>query len=103
LIVLPVTRLYNRERTFRSSEIVHPRVPEPYVGLHPYDAGRLNIEDGMRVAVKAGDSEPVEVTARVSDLNPTGVLVLPRHLTDAPTPLTITTGTVSIVRELSAV
>lgn len=102
LLVIPTTRLYNRARIFQPTTIVDVRVPEAYVEISAEDARRLKIADGALVAVTV-DGASVEARAHVRDDVPAGALVLPRHLAETPAPLTITTGEVSIVRELSAV
>ncbi len=105
LLILPVTRLYNRERTFQPSvdDIMHPRVADPYVELNTHDAKKLNIHNGDTVEVAAGDGLVVQVRAQVNDSAPQGTAILPRHLTTTAVPMTLTVGEVSKVSEALAV
>jgi NADH-quinone oxidoreductase subunit G len=94
-MVVPVTRLYNRERTFRSAELVHPRVPDAFVEINSADAKKLGISNGDTVHINlGGETQPVAARAHVNGGAPKGTVVLPRHLSDAPAPLTITAGDV---------
>ncbi|MBZ0278100.1 MAG: NADH-quinone oxidoreductase subunit NuoG [Anaerolineae bacterium] len=96
LLVVPAARLYNRERTFRSSELVHPRVPDAYVEINAADAERLNIQNGDLVKISAA-GVTVQAQAHVNGAAPKGTVILPRHLSDTPAPLAITAGEVSKV------
>jgi NADH-quinone oxidoreductase subunit G len=101
LVVIPTTSLYNRQRNFRPSLLVEPRILAPYAVINSADAEAKGIRQGdvIQVAV-AGVS--VNVRANVSDEMSQGALALPRHLTDAATPMVITTGTVNKVSEAVA-
>jgi NADH-quinone oxidoreductase subunit G len=94
MLVVPTTRLYNRERVFQPSELMHARIPEPYVEINSADADRLKIKDGDFVTVKA-QSVSVRVRAHVNGGAPAGTVILPRHLTDSAIPLTISVGEVT--------
>lgn len=96
MLVIPTTRLYNRERTFRPSTLVHPRVMMPYVEINAADAESMGIISGDVVEVAFG-SGAVRVKAHVNGGAPRGTVVLPRHLTDAAVPLAITAGKISKV------
>jgi NADH-quinone oxidoreductase subunit G len=97
LLVVPTTRLYNRERVFRPSALVHARVPEPYVEINQADADKLGISTGDTVQVTFGEGIAVRARAHVNGGAPKGIVVLPRHLSDTPAPLAITAGEVSKV------
>ncbi|HLU11455.1 MAG TPA: hypothetical protein VK003_17400, partial [Oceanobacillus sp.] len=60
---------------------------------------KLKVNDGDMVQVKVGDVE-VRVRAHVNGTAPEGVVLLPRHLADSATPMTIEAGQVSKVSEL---
>lgn len=96
LMVIPVTRLYNRASTFKPSTIVHPRVLMPYVEINEADANKMGIAQGDVVEVTAGRSS-LRVKASVNGAAPEGAVVLPRHMTDAAAPLTLTVGQLSKV------
>jgi NADH-quinone oxidoreductase subunit G len=97
LLIVPTTRLYNRERTFLPSELMHPRVPDPYVEINSADAKKLGINNGDVVQVSAENGISVQVRAHVNGGAPQGAVILPRHLSETVTPLTITSGEVTKV------
>jgi NADH-quinone oxidoreductase subunit G len=96
LVVIPTTQLYNRESVFEPSVMMHPRVLMPYAEINAADAEQWNIASGDVIEVTAGDVS-VRVKAYVNGGTPQGSVLLPRHLTDQPVPLTITTGEVKKV------
>jgi NADH-quinone oxidoreductase subunit G len=51
VLLVPVRRLYDREAAFYKTELLHQRVPAPYVALNQADAERLGVTDGGRVRV----------------------------------------------------
>ena len=102
LLALPVTRLYNRERTFAPSRLVHARVPQPYAEISPADAKRLKIKDGETIALAADGLPVVRVRAAVSAGAPDGAVIVPRHLTAEPVPLAPAVVEVSKAGELVA-
>lgn len=90
-LVVPVTRLYNREKTFESSTLMHARIPAPYAELHSDDAKKLGVVPGDYVEVTfEGGSVRVQVV--INDEQAKGMVVLPRHLTAAATPYAPTEG-----------
>ncbi len=98
VVVVPTTRLYNRESTFRPSEteVMSQRVPSAYVEINAADAKKLGIANGDTVQVSVADTK-LQVRAHVNGGTGEGVVVLPRHLTDSAAPLNITVGEVSKV------
>jgi NADH-quinone oxidoreductase subunit G len=95
VIVVPVKRLYNRERMFRPSELMHPRVSDPFVEINSADAKNMGINNGDTVKIMVGEAQPIVARAHVNGGAPKGTVVLPRHLSDTPAPLTISAGTVA--------
>ncbi len=96
-LIVPITRLYNRERAFRATDIVSPRVPAPFALLNPADAQRLGVDAGDTVEIEVDDGPAVQVLARLDESMPRGSLALARHLTTTAMPLTPATGSVSKV------
>jgi anaerobic selenocysteine-containing dehydrogenase len=92
--VVPTTRLYNREKVFRSAELVHPRVPDPFVEINSADAKQLGISNGDMVQIEIENAKPVLARAHVNGGAPQGAVVLPRHLSDNPAPMSVTVGEV---------
>jgi NADH-quinone oxidoreductase subunit G len=86
LMVVPIRLLYNRERLFAASAVMHPRVPAPYAELSRADAGKLGIADGDRIEVTVGDLK-IHAQARVNGRAPAGIVLLPVQLSQSPTPL----------------
>ncbi|MBC8171647.1 MAG: molybdopterin-dependent oxidoreductase, partial [Anaerolineae bacterium] len=97
MLVVPTTRLYNRESIFQPSTLVHPRVLMPYAEINSADAAKLGISSGDVVEISIADITRVRVKAHVNGGAPEGSVVLPRHLTATAVPLTITLGEVSKV------
>ncbi len=93
ILVMPITRLYNRQRNFRPSLLMEPRILAPYVLINPDDAQLLGIIQGDMVEIVAGEST-VRAQATLSDEMSAGAVALPRHMTDAAVPLWLTAGTV---------
>lgn len=98
VVVIPITKLYNRQRNFRSTLLVEPRVLAPYVVINADDARAKGISQGDVVEVTA-DGVSVRVRANVNDDIAKGAIALPRHLTESATPMVITTGTINKVAE----
>lgn len=101
LIVVPTVRLYNRERTFQPSAeaLMEPRIDEPYVQLHPADAKKAKVQAGDWVEITVGEVA-VRACARIDASTPEGIVLLPRHLSEDATPLTIAVGKLSKAAEL---
>ena len=102
LFIMPITRLYNRQRAFRPSLLMAPRILAPYALLHPDDAAARGIVQGDVIDILAGGAK-VRVRATVSDEVSAGVVALPRHLVDEAAPLMPSAGTISRIAEAAAV
>lgn len=79
LLGVPVTVLYDRGTTLLPSELLHPRMPAPYIRLHSEDARKLKIKQGDSVEVSVGNGR-VLVSARVDETIPQGVVLAPRSM-----------------------
>ncbi len=95
LVIVPSVRLYNRERTFRPSALVHARVPEAYAEINSADAKKLGIQDGDTVEIAIQNAPALRVRAHVNGGAPKGTVIVPRHLSDTAAPLAVTVGEVS--------
>ncbi|MEO5888100.1 MAG: hypothetical protein ABIQ77_10580, partial [Anaerolineales bacterium] len=51
LLAVPITKLYDRGTTVLVSKLLHQRIGEARVTLHPEAAKRLGVEDGQAVNV----------------------------------------------------
>ncbi len=83
LLAVPVTLLYDRGSTLVRSEIMHSRLPDPYIELNVADAHLANVESGDRVALRI-NGHSWELTAHVSVRPPQGAALLPRGLGGPP-------------------
>ncbi len=103
LLIVPIAELYNRQTEFRQSEpLMHEHIPAPYVVMHTEDAGKLGINDGDAVQVSYA-AQGIEVAVRVMPDAPMGAVLLPRHLTERPTPAIPVAGKVQKVEVLANV
>ena len=96
LLIMPVTRLYNRQRNFRPSLLMEPRILAASATLNSTDAGALGVIQNDVIEINVGEST-LRARASISDEIAEGLVALPRHMTDAAVPLTISAGTVSRV------
>ena len=101
-VIMPITRLYNRQRNFRPTLLLEPRILKPFAIINADDAASRGIIEGDFIEIKTGESS-VRVQASLSDDIAAGAVALPRHLTDEAIPLTITRGSVSKVGAAVAV
>ena len=101
LMIMPVTRLYNRQRNFRPSLLMEPRILRPHAVINAQDAAALGIAHDDFVEIRAGDAR-VRVRAALSGEIASGVLALPRHMTEAAIPLEPTSGSISRVAQAVA-
>ena len=102
LLLMPITRLYNRQRNFRPTLMLEPRILKPYAIVNSDDAAAMGVSAGDIVEIRAGEAS-VRVQAALSEDISAGAVALPRHLTEAAIPMTITTGSISKVAEALAV
>ena len=101
VLIMPITRLYNRQRNLRPTLILEPRILTPFAIVNSDDAAALGISEGDIVEIRAGETS-VRVQAALSDEIAGGSVALPRHLTEAAIPLAITAGSISKVAEAVA-
>ncbi len=100
-LIMPITRLYNRQRNFAPTLLLEPRILKPFAIVNSDDAAALGIDAGDIIEIRAGDAS-VRVQAALSDEISAGAVALPRHLTAEAIPLTITTGSISRIAEAVA-
>jgi NADH-quinone oxidoreductase subunit G len=94
VLVVPTTLLYNRESIFQPSTLMHPRVLIPYAEINSVDAGKMGVQNGDVVEISVPNVTRVRVKAYVNGGTPEGSILLPRHLTTTPVPMTIAHGDV---------
>lgn len=101
VLIMPVTRLYNRQRNFRPTLMLEPRILSPFAVVNADNAAAMGISDGDIVEIVAGESR-VRVRAAVSEEIAARTVALPRHLTEEAIPLTVTAGRIRVVAEAIA-
>lgn len=79
LLAVPVTRLYDRGITVYASSLLHNRIPDPYVVIHPREAERQNLKEGGRVGFTL-NGQNVSAMLRLDENVPAGVVLIPRSL-----------------------
>ncbi len=79
LVAVPVTSLYDFGTTVRSSKVLHPRTPEPFLVLHPVDAEKQKATDGMTVNIIINGASTT-VVVKVSAGIPAGFALVPRSM-----------------------
>jgi NADH-quinone oxidoreductase subunit G len=101
MLIMPITRLYNRQRNFRPTLILEPRILAAFAIVNSTDAAEMGISDGAIVEIVAGGSR-LRVRATVSEEIAARTVALPRHLTEDAIPLTLTAGSITAVAEAMA-
>jgi NADH-quinone oxidoreductase subunit G len=79
LLAVPITKLYDRGTTVMASGLLHERIGEARVALHPQTAKRLGVEDGQIVNVSFNGTSGnaiVRLDESISD----GVALVPRSM-----------------------
>ncbi len=79
LLAVPVTRLYDRGRTVLPSELLHPRLAQPQVILHPDDAAGLGVAANAEVHISLNGTQ-TSATAHLDEGVPEGAALVPRSL-----------------------
>jgi NADH-quinone oxidoreductase subunit G len=79
VLVVPITRLYDRGLTVTQSKLLNQRIGEPYVAMHPNTAQRFKIAEGGKAQVQFNNTSAL-VNARLDDSLPENVLLVPRSM-----------------------
>lgn len=79
LLAVPVTRLYDRGTTVLPSELLHQRIGQPHLVLHPSAAESLGVAEGQKVNVSF-DGVNGEAVVRLSETISVGVALIPRSM-----------------------
>ncbi len=79
LLAVPFTRLYDRGQTLLPSNLLHQRIPDPFVVLSKADAGPLGAGEGAMLQVSLNGSA-VMAAARLDEDLPAGVVLVPRSM-----------------------
>ena len=79
LVAVPVTILYDRGQTVLPSQLLSQRIPRPYAMLHPQDALKLGLQDGLRAQIVVNGSVTF-VDVHQDETLPQGFVLVPRSL-----------------------
>ena len=101
LLIMPITRLYNRQRNFRPTLLLEPRLLAPYAIVNAADAAARGIIPGDILEIRAGKAR-LRARATLSAEITAGTVALPRHLTEDAVPLTLSRGDISRVAQAVA-
>jgi NADH-quinone oxidoreductase subunit G len=77
LIAIPVTKLYDRGAMVNPSQILHPRMSEPFIAMNPLDAQAQKTTDGMTVTVSVNNAF-VPAVVKIDENVPPGFVLVPR-------------------------
>jgi len=83
--------MFDRGTIQRESAVLPTLAPEPFVEMHPGDAGRLGISDGDAVVVTT-ERGRLDLAARVTADVPPGTAFVPGGYTGAPVSTLWTAG-----------
>ena len=79
LLAVPVTKLYDRGTTVLPAELLHERIGEASVLLHPDAAQELGVEEGQTVNVSFNGVSG-EAVVKLDDTISVGVALIPRSM-----------------------
>jgi NADH-quinone oxidoreductase subunit G len=79
LIAVPITILYDRGQTVVPAALLHQRIPEPYVLVHPQTTAPLGITEGAQMRLNLSGVEHV-VVAHMDETIPQEVVLIPRSM-----------------------
>ena len=79
LLAVPVTKLYDRGTTVLPAELLHERIGEASVLLHPDAAKELGVEEGQTVNVSFNGVSG-EAVVKLDDTISVGVALIPRSM-----------------------
>ncbi|HEY43800.1 MAG TPA: NADH-quinone oxidoreductase subunit NuoG [Anaerolineae bacterium] len=79
LLLVPITRLYDRGTTVLPSKVLHPRLERLHIELNPKDASHLGVIDGAQVEFRM-NGKRFQLPARLVATVPEGIALMPRSL-----------------------
>ena len=80
VIAVPITVLYDHGTMIDPSEVLHPRLPDPYILVNPRDSQTLKTTDGMLVAISINGGEVSNATVIEDESVPGGFALIPRSM-----------------------
>jgi anaerobic selenocysteine-containing dehydrogenase len=79
LLAVPITKLYDRGTTVMSAELLHERIGEASISLHPEAAQNLGVIAGQTVNVSFNGVSG-EAVVKLDDTISVGVALVPRSM-----------------------
>lgn len=79
ILAVPVTTLYDRGSGMLASDVLIPRIPEPFVVLNLADAKKLGVEAGAQISVEL-NGKTAEVVVKLDDELAKGFVLVPRSM-----------------------
>jgi NADH-quinone oxidoreductase subunit G len=79
LLAVPVTKLYDRGTTVMPAELLHERIGDVSISLHPDAAKELGVEAGQTVNVSFNGVSG-EAVVKLDDTISVGVALIPRSM-----------------------
>ena len=92
LLAVPITILYDRGQTVTPAKLLHQRIPDPYVVVHPESVAHLGVMDRSNIQLEISGAEIVLV-ARIDEAIPQDVVLVPRSMgipIHEPSPVKVT-------------
>ena len=89
LTAFPITRLYDGGSSLQYADVLHPRLPAPFVVVSPADAEQIGLNDSAEVSLNGVSAQ---VAVKVDKNLPQGVVLVPRRMglpLSAPAPITV--------------
>ncbi|MBC8505913.1 MAG: NADH-quinone oxidoreductase subunit NuoG [Anaerolineales bacterium] len=80
VIAVPITQLYDRGTMISPSEVLHPRLPEPFILVNPKDSQILKTTDGMVVGISINGRDTSNATVVEDEHVPQGIALVPRSM-----------------------
>ncbi len=80
VVAVPITLLYDHGSMITPSEVLHPRLPEPFILVNPKDSHTLKTTDGMMVGISVNGGETSNVVVKEDEAVPQGFTLIPRSM-----------------------
>jgi NADH-quinone oxidoreductase subunit G len=91
LIAVPITILYDQGQMVMPAGVLHGRIPEPYILVHPHTAAPLGVAEGAHALINLSGAE-FEVVGHIDETIPPAMVLVPRSMgipIHGPTPVEI--------------
>lgn len=79
LLAVPITILYDRGQTVTPAELLHQRIPDPYIIVHPESVAHLGVMDRSNIRLEISGTD-IGVVVRLDEAIPQDVVLVPRSM-----------------------